>query len=419
MNKVTFFKKIFLLSSFIFFALFLLFLKAEALLVPQVYPTNLSLSKTTFSPQETIEGSVSLKNFEDHYVNDLTFHFQLFKKGPEGLPTELLDSKTGKEVFSLGPSQEITKSFSYQLPTNLPQGKLIFRVQLATSRGEELTWIDQEIAVESEGKFLILKNYWILGKNQEKFHPGGGVYYQPGETPKIIFDVSNQTSFTITAYPKIITYKRNEGGKIIKIQEEKEITFNPSSQKTLTYSLPSITIPDTYLSKVTLFEKATNQPISNSIYFRWIVSSPDDAEILFVKTDKNFYQANEKAIIEVIYTGPADHRVEGGKAQLQIKMFDQKGNLVGEAQKEIELKSGTEIVEVLIQKKVENPKIEVAIVKNGKVLDSHKIETKAKVSLKEKEERKPSFFEKNKNIILPLAVTLILLVGLIIFLILK
>ncbi len=420
MSKVISFKKFFFLFSFLFLGLFLLFLKAEALLVPQVYPTNLSLSKTTFLPQEIIEGSVSLKNFEDRYVNDLILHFQLFKKGPEGLPTELLDNKIGKEVFSLAPSQEITKSFSYQLPSNLPQGKLIFRVQLATSRGEELTWIDQEITIEGGGKFLTLKNYWILGKNQEKLHPGAGVYYQPGETPQIIFDVSNDSNSTITAYPQIITYKRNEGGKIIKIQKEKEITFDPSSQKTLTYSLPSLTTPDTYLSKVTLFEKSTNQPISNSIYFRWIVSSPDDAEILFVKTDKNSYQANEKAKIEISYTGPADIRVGGGKAQLQIKMFDQKGNLVGEVQKEIDLKVGTEIIEVPVKRKVENPKIEVAIVKNGKILDSHKIETAAKVSLGEKpEEKKPSFFERNKNIIIPLALALILLIGLIIFLVLK
>jgi len=408
-------KKIFLFSLLFLFLVIFSFVNAGVISVPEVIPIKISLSKTTFNPQEIVKGSVLIKNFEDSYVNDIVICYQLFKENQEGLPGSLLDNKIEKEAFSLAPSQEITKSFSYKLPLNLPQGGFILRIQLATARGEELGWIDQKITIQTQGKFLFLDNFWFLAEGKQKYPPGVGFYCKPGDTPQIIFDVSNQTSFTITAYPKIITYKRNEGGKIIKIQEEKEITFNPSSQKTLTYSLPSLTIPDTYLSKVTLFEKATNQPISNSIYFRWIVSSPDDAEILFVKTDKNFYQANEKAKIEVSYTGPADIRVGGGKAQLQIKMFDQKGNLVGEFQKEIDLKVGTEIIEVPIQRKVENPKIEVAIVKNGKVLDSHKVQINPFVS----SERKPSFFEKNKNIILPGGILLVVLIILVIFLVLK
>ena len=407
-------KKIFVFFIPVFLAFFG-FASAAIISVPEVIPTKISLSKTVFNPQEVVEGSVWIKNFEESYVNDIVIHYQLFKEDSEGLAGDLLDNKIEKETFSLAPQQEIVKSFSYKLPLNLPKGGFILRIQLATARGEELGWIDQKITIQTQGKFLFLNNFWFLVEGKQKYPPGVGFYCKPGETPQIIFDVSNDSDSTIIAYPQIITYKRNEGGKIIKIQKEKEITFDPSSQKTLTYSLPSLTTPDTYLSKVTLFEKSTNQPISNSIYFRWIVSSPDDAEILFVKTDKNSYQANEKAKIEISYTGPADIRVGGGKAQLQIKMFDQKGNLVGEVQKEIDLKVGTEIIEVPVQRKVENPKIEVAIVKEGKVLDSHEVQVNPFVS----SEKKPSFFEKNKNIILPLGVLLVVLIVLVIFLVLK
>ena len=407
-------KKIFVFFIPVFLAFFG-FASAAIISVPEVIPTKISLSKTVFNPQEVVEGSVWIKNFEESYVNDIVIHYQLFKEDSEGLAGDLLDNKIEKETFSLAPQQEIVKSFSYKLPLNLPKGGFILRIQLATARGEELGWIDQKITIQTQGKFLFLNNFWFLVEGKQKYPPGVGFYCKPGETPHIIFDVSNDSNSTITAYPQIITYKRNEGGKIIKIQKEKEITFDPLSQKTLTYSLPSLTTPDTYLSKVTLFEKSTNQPISNSIYFRWIVSSPDDAEILFVKTDKNSYQANEKAKIEISYTGPADIRVGGGKAQLQIKMFDQKGNLVGEVQKEIDLKVGTEIIEVPVKRKVENPKIEVAIVKEGKVLDSHEVQVNPFVS----SEKKPSFFEKNKNIILPLGVLLVVLIVLVIFLVLK
>ncbi len=65
-----------------------------------------------------------------------------------------------------------------------------------------------DINIESENKFLLLNNYWIL-KNSSLLNPGAGVYYQPGETPKVIFDVNNLSNINIQAFYRIITYKRN------------------------------------------------------------------------------------------------------------------------------------------------------------------------------------------------------------------
>ena len=161
-------------SLFFLFPLFLAFFgiaNATLIAVPQVIPIKISLSKTSFNPQEKVEGSVVIKNFEKTYVNDIVIHYQLFKETSKGKIGSLLDTKTEKETFSLAPQQEITKSFSYKLPLNLPKGKFIFRIQLATSRGEKLGWIDQKIDIKSEGKFLFLYNFWFLIEGKQKYPP--------------------------------------------------------------------------------------------------------------------------------------------------------------------------------------------------------------------------------------------------------
>ena len=143
-------------------AIFIIPLKTQALLAPQVYLTELNLAKNSFDPGEQIVGNVSLMNYEEFVMSDLVFYFQLLGNEVDGVPTQMIDEQKGQEIFSISPGQEITKSFSYTLPSNLPKGDFKFRIQLATSRGEEMGWIDKIISIGGERKFLILDNYWLV-----------------------------------------------------------------------------------------------------------------------------------------------------------------------------------------------------------------------------------------------------------------
>ena len=107
------------------------------------------------------------------------------------------------------------KEFSYTIPSHLPKGVFKLRVTLGNSRGEEIGWIDEDISVAGNGDFLVLNNYWII-KNKAKLFPGAGAYYQKGENPKISFSINNKSASKIVAYPKIITYKRNSQGELVK-----------------------------------------------------------------------------------------------------------------------------------------------------------------------------------------------------------
>jgi hypothetical protein len=378
-----------------------------ATLAPQIYFTDIKLEKINFQPGEIIKGTVSLWNYENSLMPDLRFSFQLLGKEVNGVPTEMIDQKFGDEIFTLAPGEKTSKSFTYSLPKNLPTGNFVFRVQIVNGLGEESGWIDKVISVGGEGKFLTLTNYWIV-KDGKFLHPGGGVGYKIGEIPEIQFDVINESNFTIVAFPKIITYKRNVGGEIINVQKENEISLKPKEKKTIKANLPQLTDPESYLSEVKMYTK-NEEPISNSIFFRWVVEG-EDATILWVKTEKDNYQAGEEAQVKVQFTGPP-HEESNEEGELKVKLYNKEGKVVGEGETKVKLRSGEALVKIPIKENLENPKVEVSISKVGKTLDKYEfpVRPKEKITTQEKKEtEKIGFFEKNKKIIFGFGIFIII-----------
>ncbi|MDI6883500.1 MAG: hypothetical protein QMC93_03545 [Patescibacteria group bacterium] len=397
--------------------IFIISSKTQALVAPEVYCIELNLAKNNFEPSEEIQGTVSLWNYENFIVSDLRFYFQLLGKEINGVATEMIDEKIGKEIFSLSAGEKVTKSFTYSLPSNLPKGNFKFRVQLATSRGEEMGWIDKVIEIGGEGKFLTLDNYWIV-KDSQDLSPGGGVYYQPGEIPEIRFDVTNNSGFTIIAFSKVITYKRNVGQFLNEIEKE-GLILQPAAKQTIKTVLPQLDKPETYLSEVRLYDSNTKEPVSNSIYFRWIISGEEDAEILFVNLDKDSYHVGEEAKVQIQFTGPAHFEMEGGEGIIEVKLLNQEEKLVGEEKKAIKLEVGQVTINVPVKENTDNPKVVAQIVKEGKTLDQYEFQTRPlEEETKEPEKvsffEKISFFEKNKKLIISLII-IILILGVIIY----
>lgn len=197
-------------TKVVFFTLFCLIwaLSAQAILAPQVYLTDINLSQTSISPGEELQGTVTFENYEDYQINDLVFKIQILGDKKDGVPTKVIDEKQNGQSFSMNTGATLQKNFSYQFPSNLPQGNFIFRIQLANQKGEEWGWIDENIKIESETPFLSISDHWIE-KAGEHLPPGKGVVFEPGQKSKIGIEVTNKSKDTITAQPQLRTYKRN------------------------------------------------------------------------------------------------------------------------------------------------------------------------------------------------------------------
>ena len=417
MKKMKIMKKIILLFSFVilFLGIFVFYLfPIQAMIVPQVYFTNLTIDKINFNPGDIITGTVSLWNYEQFVISDLVFNFQLLGDEVDGVPTKMINSQMDSNIFQLSSGEETDKSFSYTLPSNLPTGNFVFRIQLSNSRGEEMSWEDKIITIGGENKFLTLGNYWIV-KDGVKLSPGGGVDYKSGEIPEIIFDVNNDSNFTVVAFPKIITYKRNQG-QFLQENKGADIILKPEQKQTIEAFLPQLTDPESYLSEVRLYDTETEEEISSLIYFRWIISGQDDAEILYVNPDKDSYEAGEEAEIDIQITGPAHtysedtHLIPAEEGVVEVSLFNQEDELMCQGNQEVSLESGQVSVSCVVSEDLVNPKIETKIIKNDKILDDYKFEVESKnIPSEGSSEEKISFFEKNKKIILFIFIGFILI----------
>ncbi len=341
----------------------------SAMIAPQIYFTDgPNLSKNDFNAGEKIEGNVRLSNQSGGAVGDLSFRFLLLQKtGDTNSSIKLVSETDDLEKFDMAAEEVAVRDFSYILPSNLPAGELIFRVQLIAGRGEDLSWSDKKIKIAEAGDFVSLGNGWMLVDGKQ-LDPAGGIYYNPGDKPAAVFDIVNSGNSDITGFYRITSYVRNSGGKVIDEANGEVMAVKAGEKTGIDVSLPVISEPETYLSKVEFYDEKSKKVISNPIYFRWIISG-ENAKIMFAATDKEFYRAGEEAEVAIDYTGPADGNVKLGMGSLEAKIFDGGGQEAGEGMKELELNGGHETIKVPIKIDISNPRIEVKIVRDGKILD--------------------------------------------------
>lgn len=342
---------------------------ARAILAPQIYLAELSLGDNVYKAGDTILGTVSVQNYEDSHAGDLFLQFELLAKEVDGVPTQLIDQKISAEEFELAPGAKTTRSFRYLLPANLPGGEMIFRVNLINGRGEEINWEDAPIVIGGQGIFLELSGGRIVKDGQE-LSVGAGVYYNPGETVNIKFDINNEANSTAIFFVKAITYKRNPGADIAGSFDFNGVTIGPKAARKASYELPKLTEPETYITEIKAYDSATKLPVSNSLFFRWIISGVN-AKILYADVDKNSYDAGDIARVNVAYTGPANSELGGGEGAITAKIVDSQGEVVGQSSQSVKLAAGEISMDVEIKKGVDVVKVETDIVGESGTLDRY------------------------------------------------
>ena len=230
----------------------------------------------------------------------------------------------------------------------------------------------------------------MLIQGDEKTPPSVGVYSLPEDDPqKTIFSmkVTNESENEVSFIPILTTRKRTLSGPTVHTKEAEKTTLKSKESTTLEFFRPALTKPESYLTSLTLHEPETKTQISNMLNFRWIISGQVDAEILYVKTDKNIYEKGETAQITVHYTGPADYKVKGGDGEISVEIKDSKGSSIGLGSVPVSLdKSGEATISITLAEAAVNPILTASISRQGETLDSYELSIESGASSSQKTE---------------------------------
>jgi len=375
---------------------------AQRIITPQVDITSLSLSKTELKAGEEITGAFTAKGVGDKVLPGIIYRLVLYKyietgemiKVGEEAGKEITVPKKEQEVFgeeygektlTIIPQKEEAVDFSYKLPPIIPSDEYFFEVELLNEMGQKWTSEYLKIKIEGVDSFLSIRDAWIL-QGESKFEPLIGRGFSPGQEAKFQFEIINSSEKEITAVPKITIYPRFSNSPPFKEYSEGEIFLAHQEKKVLTYNLPKIESPESYLGNLVFYDKTSNLPISNIQSFRWVIEGEtgEVAKILSLTSDKAVYKKGEKAKIFVSYTGPilptAPRPGAEKSGNLLVTIYDNENKKVGEGSLNIDLARLDEVtLEIPIKKDVFSPKIEAKILnKEGKELDSYSVVSESK-----------------------------------------
>ena len=351
------------------FSFFLAFFAFPALADYEIYFTDFNIEKASFDPGEEVKGSFTVWNYENSFIPDLTYRFKLLAKDSDGNFFAVWDDQPSGDRLSLSSGQKLGRSFTYKLPKNLAAGDYKFKVQVYNPGGESIVWKKVSITInKTQGSVLVLQNGNFL-RNGAKL--GEEVLYSAGETPKITFDVLSKSSSAVKAHPVLSIYRDDVNGTPIRKIEESVVDLNPGYVQNEKADLIQVADPNPYICKVVMHDQS-GDPVSNAIYFRWGISETGGTAIAEVKTDQSSYDPGDQASVSVDIGTQEGETTE--KADVLVKIMNEKKEVVGEMTQEVDLKGGEVNVSVPITKGVSDPKVEVTILdKNNKQLDQFPI----------------------------------------------
>ena len=340
----------------------------HAFVAPGVYFEKVNLEKTSYSQGETVKGTALLRNDDSYVASDLHL---MFKLEAESMPVLQYDRKETAEIFGLSPGEKIDKSFSYNLPANLPSGEFILSVRLANSKGEQLVWENQKITVQGNGSYLTVGNSWI-GSGSQMLSPDQGAYHVQAGGTRFTFDVSNNSKISITGIPVATTYKRNAGREIVKSEKKSAVVFAPEGKENFVFDAPMVQNPGTYVTEAVMYDSTGTLVVSNAVSFLWIVDGEGYVQILYAGTDKVSYEPGDMAKIKVQYAGSAGNEIGGEKITMKIDIADTKGSAAGWEEEQVVLEGeGSQEVMVPVNISITNPKVKVRFFKGTEELDSY------------------------------------------------
>ncbi|HQO27454.1 MAG TPA: PKD domain-containing protein [Candidatus Pacearchaeota archaeon] len=342
---------------------------AQAYVAPSVYITELNLNTTEISLEDDqIQGNFLIWNSNDYIVPGIVSELVIMNLDEEGYPEMSIGRTLLDERFLLSPDQKQRVNFTYELPKNLLSGSYYFQVNIYSNSGLLMNWINQEVSIEGNERFVEISDSRVVKEDQE-FSPLVGVVFDANDIPEIKFDLTNPRDEDIVVIPEITIFRRQINLERIDRLEESALTIAAQEKRTISYEMPSLNEPESYLAELKFYDQE-NQLISNSAFFRWVVAG-SGAEVIAIETDSGAYQAGEAAHLKIHFVGAADGS-QVGEADLLVVILDQTNEIAGEALYSVNLDDDNSLtVEVPMARETSNISVKASIIQADRTLTEY------------------------------------------------
>ncbi|MFA6190015.1 MAG: hypothetical protein WC711_00655 [Candidatus Staskawiczbacteria bacterium] len=208
------------------------------------------------------------------------------------------------------------------------------------------------------------------GGGRQVATPLEGILVSAGDDIYAYLKVNNPGE-AITVKPHIKIFNRQTNMSIAKEYDDAEITFAKGETKEISLTLPKLEKPESYLAEVKFYKN--NEQVSGIQYFRWVVRGLG-GKILYVKADKDYYNAGDSINLKIQIAGPADTS-NPGMGQLEVSVNRKIGGNIAKVSQEVPLGQGVFSADISIPVKLDvvAPVINVKLMKDGQILDEQNI----------------------------------------------
>lgn len=352
--------------------------------LPLVYVTEVNLEKETYKPGEILKGEIVLlsKNKEDS--NNLNVAFSLNEDDEANSTGFFTELKKVKDI-SIKEGESKTIPFEFVLPNSGPN-ILKVKAQVSLSSGLPLGWeYSKNFNFQSNSSYLTLIATRVSLDNDVTYPTDYGPHIYRDKIPSAISVealVKNTSDSDITVVPEIVVYKwpKTENAEEAKSRVGQSVIVKKTAGNvTISLPLPNFDYsPGVYEGVLYIKDEQGNLKTAE-ISFRYIVGG-DVLTIHSLSTAKGELVTDELFEVKAFVTGtPPDLDSESDlnpntnqNVSIELKVFNEKNNLVASEKRDVSLQSTNDIVFSLNAKKESKfLRGELTVSKDGKEIKKY------------------------------------------------
>ncbi len=345
-------------------------------IAPDVYVRNITIPETSYKAGDTVAGTVDLINGDATGIPDIVYQISLgtdYQKN--GLIGALYDTITSSPIF-LSPQADQTVSFSYKLPVVFDTTtNLTLHIQAFLKSGVPLGWTDMPITVSGGIPALKIGTVSLMVGGTTYNAGVGPTIYQDG-TSTLSVSLTNPATSTLTVTPHVVIYDHSTTGKMIEQYSEAAFSMKAGGSAVVNYTVPVFNYtPGVYVGEIT-FTDSNNLTRSVPIDFRYIVAG-NIVTLHSITTQKTTAAVGDSIPITINYSG-TPYDISTGTTQgnnnalLDVQLYNEKDQLVGEYQDTTDFNSGnSKTVPIAAAVEAQALRINVSVTSAGKILASY------------------------------------------------